>query len=42
MSGLQTGVRQVAPLAPADTDDVLAEIGYLPAEIATMRTEGVT
>ena len=34
MEGLETGVRQVAPLAPADTDDVLAEIGYSAAEIA--------
>ena len=41
MSGLETGVRQVAPMAPADTDDVLAEIGYSAAEIAEMRTEGV-
>ena len=35
------GVRQVAPLAPADTDDVLAEIGYSAAEIAQMRAEHV-
>ena len=39
LEGLETGVRQVAPLAPADTDDVLAEIGYSAAEIATMRAE---
>jgi formyl-CoA transferase len=39
MEGLETGVRQMAPLAPADTDDVLAEIGYSAAEIATMRAE---
>ena len=41
MEGLATGVRQVAPLAPADTDDVLAEIGYTQDEIAAMRNEGV-
>jgi formyl-CoA transferase len=41
MEGLETGVRQVAPLAPADTDDVLAEIGYSAAEIAAMRAEHV-
>jgi formyl-CoA transferase len=41
MAGLKTGVRQLAPLAPADTDDVLAEIGYSPAEIAEMRALGV-
>jgi crotonobetainyl-CoA:carnitine CoA-transferase CaiB-like acyl-CoA transferase len=41
MEGLETGVRQVAPLAPADTDDVLAEIGYSAADIAVMRAEHV-
>jgi crotonobetainyl-CoA:carnitine CoA-transferase CaiB-like acyl-CoA transferase len=41
MEGLESGVRQVAPLAPADTDDVLAEIGYSAAEIAQMRAEHV-
>jgi crotonobetainyl-CoA:carnitine CoA-transferase CaiB-like acyl-CoA transferase len=41
MAGLETGVRQVAPLAPADTDAVLAEIGYPADEIAVMRKEGV-
>jgi crotonobetainyl-CoA:carnitine CoA-transferase CaiB-like acyl-CoA transferase len=41
MAGLETGVRQVAPLAPADTDAVLAEIGYQPDEIAAMRTDRV-
>ena len=35
------GIRQVAPLTPADTDDALAEIGYSAAEIAAMRTERV-
>jgi formyl-CoA transferase len=41
MAGLETGVRQVAPLAPADTDAVLAEIGYEPDEIAAMRSDRV-
>ena len=41
MAGLETGVRQVAPLTPADTDAVLAEIGYEPDEIAAMRTDRV-
>ena len=41
MDGLETGVRQVAPLAPGDTDDVLGEIGYSAAEIAAMRAERV-
>ena len=41
LEGLETGVRQVAPLAPADTDAVLAEIGYSAAEIAAMRSLGV-
>jgi crotonobetainyl-CoA:carnitine CoA-transferase CaiB-like acyl-CoA transferase len=30
----------VAPLAPTDTDAVLSEIGYSPAEIQSMRAEG--
>jgi formyl-CoA transferase len=38
--GLETGVRSVAPLAPTDTDAVLSEIGYSPAEIQSMRAEG--
>jgi len=41
MEGLETGVRQFAPLMPADTDDVLGEIGYSMEEIAAMRAEGV-
>jgi crotonobetainyl-CoA:carnitine CoA-transferase CaiB-like acyl-CoA transferase len=41
MDGARTSVRQVAPLTPGDTDDVLAEIGYSAAEIAAMRDEGV-
>ena len=40
-AGLQTGVRQVAPLTPADTDDVLTEVGYSREEIRLMRAEGV-
>jgi formyl-CoA transferase len=39
IEGLETGVRSVAPLAPADTDAVLAEIGYSAAEIAAMHAE---
>ena len=39
MEGLETGVRQVAPLTPTDTDDVLTEIGYAAEEIAAMRAE---
>ncbi len=39
--GLETGVRQVAPLSPGDTDDVLGEIGYSTLEIAALRAEGV-
>ncbi len=41
MEGLETGVRQVAPLTPGDTDDVLGEIGYSADQIAAMRAEGV-
>ena len=41
LEGLTTGVRQVAPLAPGDTDAVLAEIGYSAGEIAAMRSLGV-
>jgi crotonobetainyl-CoA:carnitine CoA-transferase CaiB-like acyl-CoA transferase len=40
MEGLSTGVRSVAPLSPADTDAVLAEVGYAASEIAAMRAEG--
>ena len=40
-AGLQTGVRQVAALTPADTDDVLTELGYSREEIQLMRAEGV-
>jgi formyl-CoA transferase len=40
LAGLETGVRQVAPPVPADTDAVLAEVGYSPAEIDDMRRAG--
>ena len=40
MQGLETTVRAVAPLAAADTDQVLGELGYAPDEIAAMRAEG--
>jgi len=40
LEGLETEIRSVAPLAPADTDAVLAEVGYGPDEIAAMRAEG--
>ncbi|HVM99200.1 MAG TPA: CoA transferase [Caulobacteraceae bacterium] len=40
MDGLETGVRSLAPLTPGDTEAVLAEIGYAPAEIAAMRAAG--
>ncbi len=39
VEGVETGIRSVAPLAPADTDAVLAEAGYSAAEIAAMRAE---
>jgi formyl-CoA transferase len=41
MEGLETGVRQVAPLTPGDTDDVLGEIGYSAEQIAALRAKGV-
>jgi crotonobetainyl-CoA:carnitine CoA-transferase CaiB-like acyl-CoA transferase len=40
IEGLETAVRSVAPLTAADTDQVLAELGYAPDEIAAMRAEG--
>jgi formyl-CoA transferase len=40
LEGLETSIRSVAPLAAADTDGVLAEIGYGPDEIAAMRAAG--
>jgi formyl-CoA transferase len=40
IEGLQTAIRSVAPLTAADTDEVLAELGYSPDEIAAMRAEG--
>jgi crotonobetainyl-CoA:carnitine CoA-transferase CaiB-like acyl-CoA transferase len=41
MEGLETAIRSVAPLAAADTDQVLSELGYAPDEVAAMRAEGV-
>ena len=40
LEGLETRVRSVAPLAAADTDTVLSELGYGEAEIAAMRRAG--
>jgi formyl-CoA transferase len=40
LEGLETRVRSVAPLAAADTDAVLSELGYGEAEIAEMRRAG--
>jgi formyl-CoA transferase len=40
LEGLETSIRSTAPLTAADTDAVLAEVGYSPDEIATMRAEG--
>jgi formyl-CoA transferase len=39
MDGIETSIRQVAPLAAGETDAVLAEIGYGADEIAAMRAE---
>ncbi|MGH6985244.1 MAG: CaiB/BaiF CoA transferase family protein [Caulobacteraceae bacterium] len=40
LEGLETSIKRVAPLAAADTDEVLAELGYEEREIAAMRQEG--
>ncbi|MGH6993768.1 MAG: CaiB/BaiF CoA transferase family protein, partial [Caulobacteraceae bacterium] len=40
LEGLETSIRKVAPLTAADTDEVLAELGYEEREIAAMRKEG--
>ena len=40
MQGLETTIRSVAPTTAADTDQVLAELGYAPDEVAAMRAEG--
>ena len=40
LQGLETTIRSVAPLTAADTDEVLAELGYAPDEVAAMRAEG--
>ena len=41
MSGTPGRVRSAAPLLGQHTDDVLARAGYSPAEIATLREQGV-
>jgi crotonobetainyl-CoA:carnitine CoA-transferase CaiB-like acyl-CoA transferase len=41
LEGVETSIRSVAPLAPGDTDAVLAEVGYSAAEIDAMRADGV-
>jgi crotonobetainyl-CoA:carnitine CoA-transferase CaiB-like acyl-CoA transferase len=41
ISGYSKAVRTPTPDAGADTDAVLQEVGYTPAEIAAMRQEGV-
>ena len=40
LEGLETGVRSTAPLAPGDTEAVLAEVGYSADEIAQMHAAG--
>jgi formyl-CoA transferase len=40
LEGLETGVRSTAPLAPGDTEAVLAEVGYSADEIAEMHAQG--
>jgi len=40
MQGLETTIRSVAPTTAADTDQVLAELGYAPDEVSAMRAEG--
>ena len=41
LSETQTGVRQRAPLLGEHTDQILAELGYAPSEIATLRASRV-
>lgn len=41
MSATPPVIRDIAPLAGADTDDVLAELGYDPLEIDRLRREAV-
>jgi crotonobetainyl-CoA:carnitine CoA-transferase CaiB-like acyl-CoA transferase len=41
ISGADKTIRGAAPIGPDDTDDVLAGVGYTPAELADMRAGGV-
>jgi crotonobetainyl-CoA:carnitine CoA-transferase CaiB-like acyl-CoA transferase len=40
LEGLETSIHSTAPLSAADTDAVLAEVGYSAGEIAEMRAGG--
>jgi formyl-CoA transferase len=40
LEGLAKEIRQVAPLKPEHTDQVLAELGYAPDDVAAMRKAG--
>ena len=41
LSRTPTALRRAAPLSGGDTDEVLKEYGYTPAEISAMRAQGV-
>ncbi|MGO9452964.1 MAG: CaiB/BaiF CoA transferase family protein [Candidatus Binataceae bacterium] len=41
LSRTPTALRRAAPISGADTDEVLKEYGYTPAEISAMRAQGV-
>ena len=41
VSGEATGADRPPPLVGADTDDVLAELGYSPTEIAAFREKSI-
>jgi crotonobetainyl-CoA:carnitine CoA-transferase CaiB-like acyl-CoA transferase len=41
LSRTPTSLRRAAPKAGGDTDEVLKEYGYTPAEISSMRTQGI-
>jgi len=41
LSAVSKAIRSPAPDLAADTDAVLAEAGYAPAEIAALRAKGV-
>ena len=41
LSGVPKDIRSAAPDAAADTDSVLAEVGYSAEEIAALRAKGV-